>query len=255
MFSFEQKKGSSLGRTAAKEMERSRDSGKIVIQKDLDVRRKLHMTEDMARLLLASLGSDVAWLQSQNVMDYSFLLAVCKEDNVAARYGGMMATEENYCTCCGSQVFFEKKKKIVAFLLENQSSSRSPCPSCKLSVCVYCCNVERGLTPCHLCAGFPTCPFLGTNPKYVAPVSAPLSLPPRHASLFRARDGGMAATSLTGDPIPEIYYFGLIDFLQPFNLRKNLEQQFKTVVLAKVRQPFTLFSIRYQKEKKKKPGR
>jgi hypothetical protein len=77
-----------------------------VILKDLDVRRKVHMTDEVGRLFIETLTKDVAFLQSQNVMDYSLLLAVCP-DNVPthnSHVGGLVAAE-GFCTCCGTQVF------------------------------------------------------------------------------------------------------------------------------------------------------
>jgi hypothetical protein len=112
-----------------------------------------------------------------------------------------------------------------------EATALSGCPSCRHPVCIYCCNIARGLSPCHLCAGFPSCPFLGSDQSHSLTRSS-LPAAPRHASLFRSHDGGLAATKSAGD-VPEVYYIGVIDFLQPFNLRKNLEQQFKTVVMAR----------------------
>ncbi len=186
-----------------------------MILKDLDVRRKLSLTPEMGRLLIETLQGDVAWLQRQNVMDYSLLLAVCPNDEAAGgRKAGLrnsVAAVGDYCTCCGSQ-----------------TGVRKPCTECKLPVCVYCCDESRGLAPCHICYGFETCPILTRDV-----VQTPLPVAKRNASVFRAQDGGVAATSADGTRVlPETYFIGVIDFLQPFNLRKVVEQKVKTVVLA-----------------------
>ena len=214
-------KGSTLGRTAAKEQqqEKARESGKLVILKDLDVCRKLSLTTEMGRLLLETLERDTAWLQRQNVMDYSLLLAVCREEEEEeggakeARACAVTARGGDFCTCCGSE-----------------TAQLAPCPACRLSVCCFCCDESRGLAPCHLCYGFEACPILGSR---VAAAPLPLPLAPRNASLFRSHDGGIRASTADGSSaLPETYFIGVIDFLQPFNLRKAVEQKVKTVVLA-----------------------
>jgi 1-phosphatidylinositol-4-phosphate 5-kinase len=206
-------KGSTLGRSAAKEQEKARDSGKLVILKDLDVRRKLSVTAEMGRLLIETLERDAAWLQRQNVMDYSLLLAVCREEeneSKSRRYAVTVAGGD-YCTCCG-----------------NETATLAPCPACRMAVCGFCCDESRGLAPCHLCYGFEACPILGNHLTV-----APLPVAPRHASLFRSHDGGIRASTADGlSSLPETYFIGVIDFLQPFNLRKQVEQKVKTVVLA-----------------------
>ena len=207
-------KGSTLGRSAAKEQAKARDSGKIVILKDLDIQRKLSMTPEMRQLLLDMLARDTAWLQSQNVMDYSLLMAVCRDDIAATTSISVSGTtmSGDYCTCCGSE-----------------RALRKPCPSCKLSVCVYCCDEARGLSPCHLCYGMEQCPFLGREASAGSSSSGSLPVAKRHASVFRSYDGGFAATDEKGVRMAEVYYLGVIDFLQPFNLRKTVEKTLKTV--------------------------
>ena len=50
-------------------------------------------------------------------------------------------------------------------------------------------------------------------------------------SPFRCDDGGFATTGPT-DPDTEVLFLGIIDILQPFNMRKKVERTFKQVILG-----------------------
>lgn len=210
-------KGSSLGRkTSPQEAARAREGGGVPIMKDLDVQEtKLQMTPDMAALFVQSLSKDCEFLQRHNVMDYSLLLALCAPPPPPSlappRRASQLLAVSDFCTCCGSE-----------------SAPRDQCPQCRLAVCVYCCDPRRNLSPCHLCCGFEACPYLG-----VAGVAGATPVtPPRHASVFRADGGGFRATSADGAPLETVYFMGIIDFLQPYNMRKQVESRVKTVLLA-----------------------
>lgn len=201
-------KGSTLGRTAAaEEKKKARESGRVVILKDLDVQRCIHLTREMSVLLLKTLKADLKWLRNQNCMDYSLLLAVCPVEEKESL--SVSAASSACCTCCGGQ-----------------NLARRPCPKCQFSVCSLCCDPSRQRLVCHLCYGFESCPILGsqTLPQQSAPF--------RKQSLFRSYDGGFRSTSSQGAPRPEMYFVGIIDFLQPFNIRKQVEQKVKTHLLA-----------------------
>lgn len=239
-------KGSTLGRTAKSKGGSdpvSSPDGPPVILKDLDVRRTIRLDGPTRQRLIEVLTSDTQWLARHNVMDYSLLLAVCpissssssssfQHSNIDPLVASLpppppsyfstttTSSSSSHCTCCGSN-----RPSIIPLL--------APCPKCLLPVCSYCCNPSKGLSPCHVCYGFVTCPILQQQQQQ-QPHHSPHASPPTSSeslqsvgSLFRATDGGF----LSADG-KEIYYVGIIDFLQPFNMRKTLEQKVKTVFLA-----------------------
>ena len=55
-------------------------------------------------------------------------------------------------------------------------------------------------------------------------------------SIFQQDDGGLHGVDDRGAGLqrPETYFFGIIDILQEFNLRKQLEYSFKSVIHPKV---------------------
>lgn len=102
-----------------------------------------------------------------------------------------------HCTCCGAP------------------SSDRVCPQCTLAVCTACSGAV-----CHVCrAG--SCPIRG-HAQQLAEV-------PWSGSAFRAHDGGFLARDDAGQPL-ECYYMGIIDWLQPFNMRKTAEHRLKKLV-------------------------
>lgn len=182
-------KGSKLGRTG----------GDSSIKKDLDITRKLHMGQHNAAMASA-LAADARFLARHNVMDYSLLLTVVKEEGA----------NQQHCTCCGSP------------------KSHFSCRSCALPVCKACIpDARRGV--CHLCRGDTTCPLRVAAPKlYVLPEDAQIA-EPVVPSVFRRDDGGFLAKHADGTP-KETYHMGIIDWLQPFNWRKKAENAVKTLV-------------------------
>jgi len=58
-------------------------------------------------------------------------------------------------------------------------------------------------------------------------------IPLKSTSIFKAYEGGIQALDENGKPtLNEIYYVGIIDILQPYNIRKQLENVFKSLFVA-----------------------
>lgn len=202
-------KGSTLGRTAkAKEKSGTKETEdkKTVILKDLDIkdmRRKLILNAETAESLMRVLLDDVTFLAVHNVMDYSFFFSICEEN--------IREEQTHHCTCCGAM---------------NMAMSR--CDQCNLEVCPLCYNAETGLQPCHICYGMDSCPYLGKLPN----TKAESDKVDANGSMFRRFEGGFKSNVGTKNGKTLVYYVGIIDFLQPYNLRKELESSFKTIFLA-----------------------
>ena len=50
-----------------------------------------------------------------------------------------------------------------------------------------------------------------------------------HNSYFRQDNGGIFATNKENEPIDTLYFLGIIDILQPYNLRKKVENKIKLI--------------------------
>lgn len=49
------------------------------------------------------------------------------------------------------------------------------------------------------------------------------------ASIFRSEGSGFRATDSEGNALDLIYHMGIIDILQPYNMRKKVEHAFKSI--------------------------
>jgi hypothetical protein len=97
------------------------------------------------------------------------------------------------------------------------AQSEFECVSCKLRVCHRCAPKSK----CHLCISN-VCPYLhqqvNQHQNYYPQ--------PNHASFLRTNTGGYLAVNEHGVPM-ETYHMAIIDWLQPFNLRKRAESKLK----------------------------
>lgn len=50
-------------------------------------------------------------------------------------------------------------------------------------------------------------------------------------TVFTKDHGGFRATNENNEPLPEIYFMGIIDILQPYNISKQVEHTWKSSVL------------------------
>lgn len=66
--------------------------------------------------------------------------------------------------------------------------------------------------------------LIKTNPRDIDRGDLPSSVfPGRSKYIFYGHDGGIRATDETNEPLPEIYYLGIIDCLTNYSFRKRLE--------------------------------
>jgi 1-phosphatidylinositol-4-phosphate 5-kinase len=49
------------------------------------------------------------------------------------------------------------------------------------------------------------------------------------SSIYIQDDGGFGATDENNNPVPEIYFIGIIDILQPYNMVKRMEHNWKAL--------------------------
>lgn len=48
-------------------------------------------------------------------------------------------------------------------------------------------------------------------------------------SIFKTESGAFRSQDENGTPLDTIYYMGIIDILQPYNMRKKVEHAFKSI--------------------------
>lgn len=73
--------------------------------------------------------------------------------------------------------------------------------------------------------------LIHTNPRDIdLAIEVPPHLyPDRMSYIFYGHDGGIRATDCNDDPLPEIYYLGIIDCLTNYSLRKKLETVWRSI--------------------------
>eukprot|EP00004_Rigifila_ramosa_P027810 TRINITY_DN918_c0_g1_i3.p1 TRINITY_DN918_c0_g1~~TRINITY_DN918_c0_g1_i3.p1 ORF type:complete len:442 (+),score=90.42 TRINITY_DN918_c0_g1_i3:100-1425(+) len=74
---------------------------------------------------------------------------------------------------------------------------------------------------------------IGMNKANVDNLTDPVAFEEHHfaerSSVFQADEGGIQATDGSDKPLGVIYYIGIIDFLQEYNVRKKLEHSWKSI--------------------------
>jgi len=194
-------KGSTLGRTT--------HDDQAPILKDLDLKQGLRMNDIDAKMFMSTLRDDAEFLCRLNVMDYSLLLGIANVDS------NEKGDDSLYCTCCGGS------SDVVAV----QSDA---CKHCGLCICYYCLSSKTSL--CHLCTS-QQCPLLGKFEKKKDGMNHFQQQQQHHHQQQRQgyylSERCWVARAANGDDLGQRYYCGVIDFLQPFNMRKKLEQKVK----------------------------
>lgn len=169
-------KGSTWGRKAKV---RKNDDGSGKTLKDLDWLERgeqIKFGPEKRRLLFDQLDSDVKFLQSVNVMDYSLLIGMhdVKKGNTR-----------------------EDVQKLSIFDPKSGDSYD----------------------------------VVNTNPRDInIAEDLPSSVYPRRLKyIFYGHDGGIRATNEENEPLAEIYYLGIIDYLTNYSLRKRLETVWRSL--------------------------
>jgi len=173
-------KGSTAGRSATSEEKKNKN----VILKDMDITRTLMLGPVKRDLFMKQLEMDVAFLQQQNVMDYSLLLGV-----------------HNTKSASDSSIFVKlprySRASITLFMNTDD-------------------NKENGLTV--------SMSVQNDEPSTPEPVAKSYDYP----SIFNKDDAGFRASTQSNENYPEIYYFGIIDILVEYNVKKKIEHSYKT---------------------------
>jgi hypothetical protein len=216
-------KGSKKGREVSKKELESKGVDNV-IWKDLDFERKrykLHVPQTFLYLLTIQIQSDLDFLKRNKVIDYSLLLGIhnyleIPEFAVQSGASGIKASLE-----------FRKQTQVLTGYWEDRLySHRDPAGSRTIastidgedfreSVEVHAKIRERKSTP-------RTTPSAHSIPNSNFEID-------ETKSPFQIENGGVFARDLEGNPLPFHYFFGIIDILQPYNLRKALETQVRSI--------------------------
>ncbi|EPY23884.1 1-phosphatidylinositol-4-phosphate 5-kinase [Strigomonas culicis] len=185
-------KGSTIGRFAT-DSERQRAT---CTQKDLDINSPIHIGAERRRLLISQIHKDCDFLKNSHIMDYSFLIGIHKLPQTGHTVQQAHTASTAPLSLATSFAFTGSPIGVTMSGVGNGVSSHS------------------------------------NNTSFVDPHSAfatavpEMDTPIKGAVLeLTAYQGGMLSNEVPGLS-REIYYIGIIDILQRYNLRKHMETFF-----------------------------
>ncbi|KAJ3089317.1 Phosphatidylinositol-4-phosphate 5-kinase [Quaeritorhiza haematococci] len=194
-------KGSTIGRMFPEE--EAKNNPRAVL-KDLNWegrKRKLELGPHKRGVLVEQMEKDVTFLVSQKIMDYSLLVGIhdmVKGNKENIRDNTLSVYEPNPETLARSTSAYEKEKK---------RGSRSSTIMRKIS------DGSDGL-------------FAGTTSGSLLPDETPEE---RRHVVFYQDQGGFQATNEEDEPLPTIYYVGIIDIFTKYDATKKIEHFFKSL--------------------------
>jgi len=188
-------KGSKIGRFIPTEEE---INNKDAVLKDLNWiknEKKLYLGNKKAKIFINQLEKDVKFLADNNVMDYSLLVGL---HNMAK----------------GNQ---ENIRDTTLSIIEPNPESLS-----KQSAMIS----NRNSKAIAIVRA-----FAESNPVALASSSLPTNTPEeRKHYVFSQDEGGFQATDENDEPLPELYFLGIIDIFTSFNFKKRCESYYKSVL-------------------------
>jgi len=191
-------KGSKIGRFIPTEEE---INNKLAVLKDLNWiknEKKLYLGDKKREMFIKQLEKDVKFLSDNNVMDYSLLV------------GCHNMTKGNQ----------ENIRDTTLSIIEPNPESLS-----KQSAMVANHRNSKAIAIVRA--------FAESNPVALGPSSS--SLPSdtpeeRKHFAFSQDEGGFQATDENNEPLPELYFLGIIDIFTNYNFAKRCESMFKSLV-------------------------
>jgi len=191
-------KGSKIGRFIPTEEE---INNKLAVLKDLNWlknEKKLYLGDKKREMFIKQLQKDVKFLSDNNVMDYSLLV------------GCHNMTKGNQ----------ENIRDTTLSIIEPNPESLS-----KQSAMVSNHRNSKAIAIVRA--------FAESNPVALGPSSS--SLPSdtpeeRKHFAFSQDEGGFQATDENNEPLPELYFLGIIDIFTNYNFAKRCETMFKSLV-------------------------
>jgi 1-phosphatidylinositol-4-phosphate 5-kinase len=237
-------KGSWVGRAATAE-EKARPPGKFVF-KDNDLveqRRKFRLGSERAAKMLAQLRKDADWLKQMQIMDYSLLVGI--RPRVTPRVGGMSAglpgsaeaghhaSDSSVRTRRGRRPSRMPRAHVVSGENIRPTFARSGLSAFNLHELAE--EEEEGMSDADRSESRRPSAAVAESSSAEGPAEDDSKLwledvepPPDEFSL-----SDWEGTPKTCKAVPsidehgaigdEVYYFGIIDILQQYNIRKNLE--------------------------------
>lgn len=193
-------KGSLVGREVSQEEIKSKPR---VVMKDmnwLNAHKILQLGPAKRKLIVEQLKSDVEFLMSLNIMDYSLLTGI---------HHLRRGNSENI-----------RDKSLSVFEPSASTLSRQPISNTKQSMAV---NLRKAIAEADPIQ-------LGPSTNRL-PDSTPAE---RRGCVFYQDDGGLLSTDDNDRPLMELYYVGIIDILTPWNLTKKAEHAWKSIQNDKV---------------------
>jgi 1-phosphatidylinositol-4-phosphate 5-kinase len=214
-FFFQPAIGSLHGRTAFPRKPPSEgDDLSNVMQKDLDFNRRLLLGPKARLIFLGQIVQDSEFLDRMGIMDYSLLLGIhlvergmpktrkrrttllsSLKPSLDVSAPGIGAAQSGAIESEGAHNNNARVESVIEYDDDDDSSAKGK-------------GEAEGRLPAH--------------PHHVKGA---------RPSFFVRDDGGFRATDDDDAPLPEVYYMGIIDILQPYNLSKFVESKVKRSLL------------------------
>ncbi|KNC46408.1 phosphatidylinositol phosphate kinase PIPK5 [Thecamonas trahens ATCC 50062] len=179
------------------------------VLKDLDfvaLGKKIRLGPAKANLFKAQVRRDVEFLASINVMDYSLLLGV--HDLNISNSARLRAT-------------LLKRVTPTAPALADRDAIRRAGLKRKARRAAKTALYKRPVLVSPLSTS--DLPSLTHQPSVASGVPGSV-----FSSVFTAELGGLQSTDASDAPLSELYFLGIIDFLQKYNVKKTLEHKYKS---------------------------
>ncbi|KNC46102.1 uncharacterized protein AMSG_00219 [Thecamonas trahens ATCC 50062] len=189
------------------------------VLKDLNLKRRLHVGPGVKELLLDQLDRDSALLADHGIMDYSLLLGIYTPAPAATVSPSARLSSASSSSSCSSS----SSSSCSSSSSSNRGSARLVLDSSTTSdASELSSSSTLGSSSGSASATLP--------PVSAVPPPPPLPPPPPFRSAFQTYLGGIRSED-PSDPRPlderEVYFVGVIDIMQEYNLIKKLEHAYK----------------------------
>lgn len=206
-------KGSTVGRLASDKERRKQ----MPVLKDLDLNKHLYFGKERKRQFLQQIRLDTKFLADMKIMDYSLLLGIHHrmEDDSDFQTRPLSARQRALIDRGPTEIHVSSGATSTATSSASSSVSSSTTTSLSLPTSV---QVTTSFDSTRI-----------QSNKSRAGISKPAT--GGNASQFKQDEGGMyAIDEIEGEERDELYFVGIIDILQKWNLRKQFERFGKGMV-------------------------
>ena len=221
-------KGSSHGRTVGPQVLAMDDAARAsAVLKDLDfvaLGKKIRLGPTKAAIFKSQVRRDVEFLASIGVMDYSLLLGV--HDLNISNSAKLRATLLERVT--PTEPALADRAAIRAAGLKKKARRAAKTLLYKRPVLIQTLSTSDlpSLTPGQGGEASPDQAAFPATSSSAEPVG--MGGMGRFTSVFASELGGLQSTDANDDPLSELYFLGIVDFLQNWTKKKKMENKYKS---------------------------